>query len=70
MKNAAKSIAEAPVLGQVLLQLFLKVKETQNEECKAQLREQETIGLLRQKELECLLYASRVAELEAQLESL
>jgi len=28
MKKAAKCIAEAPVLGEVLLQLYLKVKES------------------------------------------
>ena len=62
MKKAAKCIAEAPVLGEVLLQLYLKVKESQHDEVKAQLREQTIIEQLRAKELECALLTQRLLE--------
>jgi hypothetical protein len=62
MKKAAKCIAEAPVLGEVLLQLYLKVKESQHDEVKAQLREQTIIEQLRTKELECALLTQRLLE--------
>ena len=66
MKKAAKSITQSPVLGQVLLQLYLKVKESQNEVCKSQLREQETIGRLREKEIECALQSVTITKLESE----
>lgn len=69
MKKAAKCIAEAPVLGEVLLQLYLKVKESQHDEVKAQLREQTIIEQLRLKEIECALLAKRVQDLEAPRDS-
>jgi hypothetical protein len=69
MKKAAKCIAEAPVLGEVLLQLYLKVKESQHDEVKAQLREQTILEQLRLKELECAVLAKRVQDLEAPRDS-
>ena len=52
MLQAVKAVNGSPILGEVLLQLYLRLKESQNETCKAQLAEQELLSLLKLKDLE------------------
>ena len=52
MLQAVKAVHSSPILGEVLLQLYLRLKESQNETCKAQLAEQELLSLLKLKDLE------------------
>ena len=52
MLQAVKAVHQSPILGEVLLQLYLRLKESQNETCKAQLSEQDMLTLLNLKDVE------------------
>ena len=43
MLQAVKWVHQSPILGQVLLQMYLRLKESENDKAKAQLAEQEQI---------------------------
>lgn len=52
MLQAVKAVHQSPILGEVLLQLYLRLKESQNETCKAHLSEQDMLTLLNLKDVE------------------
>jgi hypothetical protein len=67
MLQAVKAVHTSPILGEVLLQLYLRLKESQNETCKAQLGEQEMLSLLKLKDLELAEKDGEILELRSEL---
>jgi hypothetical protein len=51
MLAAVKAVNASPILGQVLLQLFLRTKESEQAKCQAQLAEQDMICEVRLRDL-------------------
>jgi hypothetical protein len=67
MLQAVKAVHASPILGEVLLQLYLRLKESQNETCKAQLGEQEMLSLIKIKDLELAEKDGEILELRSEL---
>jgi hypothetical protein len=67
MLQAVKAVHQSPILGEVLLQLYLRLKESQNETCKAQLGEQEMLTLLKLKDLELAEKDGEILDLQSHI---